>query len=98
MSHADKFWKLFWTVVGCFALLYLIGVIVLSYYYNPTKTADAAAVGVVFDPSRDPYEGKRPSDVRPKFTGEYFYQDDLPLAFADWSWNVKVDWTSGDQL
>jgi hypothetical protein len=96
MSHADTFWKLFWTIVGILIIFYCIGIVVLIYSYNPTKTADAAAVGIVFDPSRDPFEGKRPNDIRPKFSGEYFYQDDLPLAFADWSWGVNVDWNSRD--
>lgn len=96
MSHADKFWKLFWTVVGVLAILYFVGVVLLIYFYNPTKTADAAAVGIVFDPSRDPFEGKRYNDTRPKFMGEYFFEDTLPLAFADWSWGVSMDWNSRD--
>lgn len=94
MSHTDTFWKLFWTTVGTLVLLYLVGVLALIYLYDPTKTADAAAVGVIFDPSRDPFAAKRPSDNRPKFSGEYFYQDSLPLSLADWSWGVRVDWNS----
>jgi len=96
MSHADRFWKLFWMVVGVFTVLFGITVGALIYFYNPTKTADAAAVGVVFDASKDPFENRRPPDTRPKFTGEYFYQDALPLAFADWSWGVSIDWNSTD--
>lgn len=96
MSHADKFWRLFWIIVGIFALLYLITVGALVYFYNPTKTADAAAVGIVFDPSRDPFAESRPSDNRPKFTGEYFYDESLPLSLANWSWSVRVDWNSFD--
>src|SRR4051812_27364332 len=96
MSHADKFWKLFWTIVGGIVLVYGITIVVLVYFYNPTKTADAAAVGIIFDPSRDPFALGRQSDNRPKFTGEYFYEDALPLAFADWSWGVHVDWNSTD--
>lgn len=96
MSHTDKFWKLFWIVVGIFILLYFIALVGLSYFYNPTQTADAAAVGIVFDESRDPFATKRPEDSRPKFTGQYFYDDSLPLAFADWSWGVKVNWNSSD--
>lgn len=94
MSHTDTFWKLFWTVVGIFTVLYFIGVVVLTYFYNPTKTADAAAVGIIFDPSRDPFASSRPNDVRPDFAGSIFYDDALPLAFADWSWGIKVDWDS----
>jgi hypothetical protein len=97
MSHADTFWKLFWIVVGVLASLFFAVVLALVYFYNPTKTADAAAVGIVFDPSRDPFANKRPDDNRPKFTGEYFYQDALPLAFADWSWGVSVNWNSSEE-
>jgi hypothetical protein len=96
MSHTDKFWKLFWSVVGGIAILYGIGIVVLVYFYNPTKTADAAAVGAIFDPSRDPFEAGRISDSRPPFTGEYFYDDALPLAFADWSWSVQANWNAND--
>jgi hypothetical protein len=96
MSHADAFWKLFWIIVGVLAAFFLVTILGLVYFYNPSKTADAAAVGVVFDSSRDPFEGKRYSDTRPKFTGEYFYDDALPLSFADWSWGVRVAWTSTD--
>src|SRR6476620_2788037 len=96
MSHADKFWRLFWTVVGVFALLYFLGVLTLVYFYNPTKTADAAAVGIVFDPSRDPFEGKRYNDIRPPFAGQYFYDEALPLSLADWSWGVQVNWNSSE--
>jgi hypothetical protein len=96
MSHTDKFWKLFWIVVGIFVLLYFVVVVGLSYFYNPTQMADAAAVGVVFDSSRDPFATKRPDDNRPKFTGEYFYDDALPPAFADWSWGVKINWNSSE--
>ncbi len=96
MSHTDTFWKLFWIVVGALALVYFLVVIGLIYFYNPTKTADAAAVGIVFDSSRDPFEGQRPSDKRPNFSGDVIYDDSLPLAFADWSWGVQVNWNSKD--
>src|SRR5204863_10077708 len=75
---------------------YFIVVIGLIYFYNPTRTADAAAVGIVFDSSRDPFEGQRPIDSRPKFSGDFFYEDSLPLSFADWSWGVNIDWNSHD--
>lgn len=94
MSHTDAFWKLFWITVGIFAALYLVAIIGLIYLYDPTKTASAAAVGIIFDPSRDPFEGRRPDASRPPFSGEYFYQDSLPLSLADWSWGVRVDWES----
>jgi hypothetical protein len=96
MSHTDTFWKLFWIVVAVLTAFFCAAVFALIYFYNPTKTADAAAVGVVFDPSRDPFEGRRIDTKRPAFTGDYFYQDALPLAFADWSWGVQVNWSSTD--
>jgi hypothetical protein len=98
MSHTDTFWRLFWTVVGIVTLLYFIGVVSLAYFYNPTKTADAAAVGIIFDPSRDPFASSRPNDARPEFAGNVFYDDALPLAFADWSWGVQVRWGSNETV
>jgi len=94
MSHTDTFWKLFWLVVAVLSAFFCATIFGLIYFYNPSKTADAAAVGVIFDPSRDPFEGQRIDTKRPAFTGEYFYQDALPLAFADWSWGVQVNWNS----
>ncbi len=98
MSHADTFWKYFWMIVGILTLLYIAVILVLIQVYNPTKTADAAAVGIIFDDSVDPFErGYRADKARPPFTGEYFYDEALPLAFADWSWGVRADWASGDR-
>lgn len=96
MSHTDTFWKLFWMTVGTLVLLYFVAILALTYFYDPTKTADAAAVGIIFDPSRDPFEGRRLSDNRPSFAGEYFFQDSLPLSMADWSWGVRVNWNAAD--
>jgi hypothetical protein len=94
MSHTDTFWKLFWISVGIITILFALIVVALTYFYNPARTADAAAVGVLFDASRDPFASKRPDDARPKFSGEYFYKDALPLSLADWSWGVGVNWNS----
>ncbi|HTR18869.1 MAG TPA: hypothetical protein VMH91_02715 [Candidatus Paceibacterota bacterium] len=98
MTHPDKFWKFFWAAVGAAFLLYVIAIGVLTYLYNPIRTAGAAAVGIEYNASKDPFASttKTQSD-RPSFTGDYFYQESLPLAFADWSWGANVDWNSTEQ-
>jgi len=98
MTHTDKFWKFFWLIAGIVTLLYIIAISVLSYVYNPIRTANAAAVGIVYNTSQDPFASdKKTQNDRPAFSGEYFYEDALPLAFADWSWGVSVDWNSIEQ-
>ena len=98
MTHVDRFWKVFWFVLGLLTLAYILVTGELFYLYNPLRTADAASVGISYDPARDPFERmKRDQEMRPKFTGEYFYQDSLPLAFSDWSWSVRNDWYSTEQ-
>jgi hypothetical protein len=96
MIHTDKFWGLFWACIAALAFLYLIAVVALVYLYNPIQTADAAAVGAAFNASQDPFQTRRPTDLRPPFKGAEIYTDSLPIAFGDWSWGVNVDWASSD--
>ncbi len=98
MTHVDKFWKIFWFVFLFITAIFTLVTAELFYLYNPLRTADAASVGISYDPARDPFERmKRDKEVHPKFTGEYFYQDSLPLAFSDWSWSVETNWSSSEQ-
>jgi len=98
MTHVDKFWRYFWycflvVLIGCLSLF-----VALAQVYNPLKIAEAAAVGVAFDPSHDPFARSGERDARPPFVGEYFYSDSLPLSFADWSWGVNADWASTEHF
>lgn len=99
MTHTDNFWRLFWFSLLGATLFYVLLIGILTYFYNPISTADAEAVGIVYNASKDPFVSARPiNEIQPNFTGEYLYRDGLPIALADWSWGVKTDWNSSERV
>jgi hypothetical protein len=97
MTHTDRFWKFFWTTAAAVLLVFIVTIAVLTYLRNPLRVADISALGVVFDPSHDPFARAAQERQRPAFTSDYLYRDSLPLSFDDWSWGTTVDWNSGEQ-
>ncbi|OHA18807.1 MAG: hypothetical protein A2664_04860 [Candidatus Taylorbacteria bacterium RIFCSPHIGHO2_01_FULL_46_22b] len=99
----DNFWKIFWStmltvlVICTSALLWLK----IGYLRLPEDTALAAAVGVRYDPARDPFR----KEVVPEemvirkipLLADYLYRESIPFGFEDWSWGVASKWRSSEQ-
>ena len=64
---------------------------------QPCQDRSLASVGVTYS-GADPYESEHKTPSAPPFTGEYIYQDFLPISLSDWSWGARVDWQSSEQV
>ena len=96
----DNFWKIFWSLTGYFVFLGLVALVWLdvSYLNRPDDISRALAVGVTFDPGKDPFESQvRERQIIPLVSG-YFYQESIPFGFEDWSWDTETNWRSGKNV
>lgn len=88
---SDRFWETFWLSFFGIAFLAMAGSSML--FMGHIKSLNAAAVGVSFDPTKDPFEGAmRQSNIA--LTEGYAYRNALPLGLSQWSWDAKLNWNS----
>jgi hypothetical protein len=75
-----------------------VGIIIsVSLFVFYTRPGDLiAAVGVTFDPSKDPFESKLlgAAYAPPSPT---LYQNSLPVQFKSWTWEATADWRSSEE-
>jgi hypothetical protein len=99
MIATDRYWKVFWLGWGSIIIIGLTVACSLFVYY--TRQGDLlAAVGVSFDPARDPFEGTILGQKATVFSliGGYLYQNSLPLHFKPWTWSAIADWRNTEQI
>jgi hypothetical protein len=91
----DKFWAVSWgIIVLCAGVSFLAS---LTLFVIRIHSVDAAAVGITFDPTKDPFE-QRLNVGTFHLTDGYIYRDALPLGLQKWNWDARVDWSSSEQV
>jgi hypothetical protein len=90
----DHFWTVFWSAAGVFILFLGSLVIWLKFLYLnlPDDPQLALAVGVTFDPSKDPFEASSTNRTPSSLFSGYLYEDSIPYGFSDWSWDTAINW------
>lgn len=90
----DTFWEKFWLSFFGIAVLAMFGSTLLFVVH--IKSLNAAAVGITFDPAKDPFAGAmRRSNL--SLTGGYAYRNSLPLGVSQWSWETTLNWNSKER-
>ena len=92
---ADKFWGIAWVSFAVFSLASFA--VSATIFMVHIKNVNAAAVGISFDPSKDPFETALRSANFSMQNGS-IYQDALPLGLSNWNWDSTVDWSSSEQV
>jgi hypothetical protein len=87
----DRFWETFWLSFFGLTLLSILGSGAL--FFSHIHGINAAAVGIVFDPNRNPFETTLHRTNTALVDG-YIYRNSLPLGVSHWSWDSSVDWIS----
>ena len=92
---SDTFWKYFWlaTLVVMLASFGGSG----ALFFRHISSVDAAAVGVSFDPNKDPFEFAA-EQGHFALTNGALYLDALPLGLQQWNWGTNLDWHSSEQV
>jgi hypothetical protein len=92
---SDTFWKYFWlaTFVVVFVSVSASGVL----FYRQISNANAAAVGIAFDPTKDPFEFAARQGHFALIDGA-LYRDALPLGLQQWNWDANLNWHSAEQV
>jgi len=93
--QTDKFWKISWGLFTLFACVSLLASVTL--FVVRIRSVDAAAVGITFDPTKDPFAQKLNGGSFHLSDG-FIYRDALPLGLQKWNWDATVDWSSSEQV
>src|SRR6185503_12035000 len=89
MKH-DRFWESFWLIFCAFAFLSLFAS--AGLFFSDINRLNAAAVGLSFDPAKDPFESGT-AQQKVSLTQGYAYRDSLPLGVSQWGWDSMTDWS-----
>lgn len=68
-----------------------------TLFFQHISSVNAAAVGVSFDPTKDPFEFEAQQGHFTLANGA-LYQDALPLGLQQWNWDTNLDWRSSEQV
>jgi hypothetical protein len=90
----ERFWETFWLLFVAIALASLFAS--LTMFLLHINSVNAAAVGMSFDPTKDPFETATKQGNFQLIQG-YVYRDTLPLGLSQWSWDADLNWTSTEQ-
>lgn len=93
----DNFWKIFWSTIGMFLFLIVLMVSWLKFFYinAPENTNLAQAIGITFDPTKDPFSQNTQKRKFEPISG-YLYRDSIPFGMEDWSWDTETNWRTKD--
>jgi hypothetical protein len=94
MTH-DRFWETFWlTFFGVF----IISMAVSGWlFFSHINNLNAAAVGISFDATKDPFESGLTSRLSAVIADGYVYRNALPLGTAHWNWDSTTAWTTTER-
>lgn len=91
---SDRFWETFW--LSFFGIAFLAVFASTAMFVVHIRSLNAAAVGVTFDPEKDPFEGAvRHGNLA--LTEGYAYRNALPLGMSQWAWDAQLNWNSREE-
>ncbi len=91
----DNFWKYFWLTAGTMMLSCIA--VSSTLFMRHISNVSAAAVGINFDASKDPFAFAA-HESHFALTDGVLYRDALPLGLQQWNWDARLNWRAGEQV
>lgn len=88
----DRFWETFWVAFMAILLISVIGSAGIFFFH--IQNINAAAVGVSFDSTKDPFEKQLYRSGSAVIVDGYAYRNALPLGAKQWAWDAQLNWNS----